>query len=483
VSELVRMTAIYWGVIEWTRSWEHIQGLLRANMLAAQMASGGPEAGQPVGSAGEAVTHFRDDVRDVAMFIDGMIDVSGGVAFTVIAGVLLGATNADAALVLVLPLIAVALVTRTLDSRVKAYRSADREATADVTGLVGDMMAAATTVKVNDASEPLLARLGELSERRRRTATRDRVLDESVMAFSEGTVDIGLGLVLLVAAGGLASGTFDVGDLALFVAYLGWLAFLPRMIGRLMARRKQAGVAFDRMRELVADREAGNTVRPRALPIDRRDRRVRPDAERPARVPLVELTVESLSAHYRHGAGATGGVTDVSFTVRRGDFVVVTGPVGSGKSTLLRALLGLAWNADVSGTVRWNGRPIADRSAFLVPPNAAFLSQVPQLISDSVADNVDEMPDGVATLVGPRGLRLSGGQRQRLATARALVHEPELIVLDDVSSALDVETEVELWDNLAAAGITVIAVSHRNIAFDRASQILRLEHGRLTRRT
>ena len=79
----------------------------------------------------------------------------------------------------------------------------------------------------------------------------------------------------------------------------------------------------------------------------------------------------------------------------------------------------------------------------------------------STGKDVAAMPDAGDTLIGPRGLRLSGGQRQRLATARALVHGPELIVLDDLSSAVDVETELRLWENLAAAGLTVIAVSHR----------------------
>jgi ATP-binding cassette subfamily B protein len=170
----------------------------------------------------------------------------------------------------------------------------------------------------------------------------------------------------------------------------------------------------------------------------------------------------------------------------------------------LRALVGLAWQAELHGEARWNGRVVEDRAAFLVPPNAAYLPQVPQLVSDSVADNVAlgpvaaerieqalrlaaidvdiaALPAGTDTLIGPRGLRLSGGQRQRLATARALVHEPELVVLDDLSSALDVETELELWRHLADAGMTVLAVSHRAVAAELADQVLRLERGRLVR--
>ena len=498
VSECVRMVSIHHGALIWTKAWIHMQTLLRANMLSAQMASGGVHAGQPVGSAGSAVTHFRDDTEDVANLVDGLVDISGGVVFTVIAGFVLGAADARAAAVLVIPLLGVGIATRVLDTRIKEYRSADRLATERVTGLLGDIMAAATTVKVNDAAEPMLKRLGVLVERRRHTAVRDRVLEEGVMAFSQGAADIGLGLVLLVSAGAIASGAFDLGTLALFTAYLGWLSFLPRMVGRVLARRKEAGVAFDRMRKLVAEQEAANTVRPRSLPIDPADHRVRPTVARPDRVPLRSFEVHELGVAY----GGRPVLTDVDVTVRRGEFVVVTGPVGAGKSTLLRAVLGLAWQADVTGSVRWNGDEIEDRAAFLVPPNAAFLSQVPQLISDSVGDNVGlgpvdpqqlatalrlaaigddiaAMPAGADTLIGPRGLRLSGGQRQRLATARALVHSPELVVLDDLSSALDVETEVQLWTNLADAGMTVIAVSHRAVAFDRADQVLRLDGGRL----
>ena len=495
--EIARMTTLHWAVMIWARVWMQMQTFLRANLLAAQLASGGHEAGQPVGSAGEAVTHFRDDTEDVARFVDGVIDVSAGLAFTIAAAFVLGSANLAGAIVLIGPLVAVAVATKALDSRIKRYRAADRAATGAVTGFVGDVMAAATTVKVNDATSAMLDRLSGLVDVRRTTAVRDRVLEEGVQAFSRGAADVGLGLVLFVGAGALASGAFDVGDLALFVAYLGWLSFLPRMVGRLLARYKQVDVAFGRMRHLVADSDVRNTVRSRDLPIDVGQVRTRPATARPERVPLKRFEVVGLSATYPSGAG----IRDVTLTIERGEFVVVTGPVGSGKSTLLRAVLGLAWQAERSGEVRWNGGVLDDPAAFLVPPNAAFLPQVPQLVSDSLTDNiafgdasavavgraiemaemqadVDAMPAGADTLIGPRGLRLSGGQRQRLAGARAIVHRPELIVLDDLSSALDVETELQLWRNLAAAGMTVLAVSHRAVAFDRADRVIRMDAGR-----
>jgi ATP-binding cassette subfamily B protein len=511
LAEVFRLAVLQVGAVAFTKSWTLMSSLMQGNMLAAQVASGGPEAGQPVGSAGAAVTHFRDDPHDVAIFVDSWLDVSGAVVFTTIALGIMATIDLPATLVVLIPMVAVALVTMVLDTRIKQYRRADRQATAEVTGLLGDILSAATTVKVNNATASSLARLKELVDERRRTAVKDRLLNEGLYEFSNGTADIGLALVLMVGAGAIVAGSFTPGELVLFAAYLVWLGFLPRMIGRTIARHKQAMVAFDGMRRLVAEHSAARVAHQRHLPVGLdRPTPARIDAER---LPLQELSVESLTARYPtpsgdghdddHGAHSRAGILDVSFRIPRGSITVVTGPVGAGKSTLLRAMLGLAWQAEVTGEVRWNGQVIEDRGAFLVPPQAAFLSQVPQLLSDSVADNIRlggtaqdddvvralrlaavetdiaEMPDRARTMIGPRGLRLSGGQRQRVAAARALVQNPELLVLDDLSSALDVETEIELWSNLSRAGVTVLAVSHRRVALERADQVLTLEQGRL----
>src|SRR5262249_11927053 len=137
----------------------------------------------------------------------------------------------------------------------------------------------------------------------------------------------------------------------------------------------------------------------------------------------------------------------------------------------------------------------------------AYTSQVPRLFSESLHDNIlmglpdqngrlhkavssalltHDLPSlerGMDTVVGPRDVKLSGGQLQRTAVARMLVPAPELLVVDDLSSALDVETELQLWAGLADThAATVLAVSHRRVALRRADQIVVLAGGRIVDR-
>jgi ATP-binding cassette subfamily B protein len=208
--------------------------------------------------------------------------------------------------------------------------------------------------------------------------------------------------------------------------------------------------------------------------------------------------VRHLTAHH---PGTRRGVDDVHLAVAGGTLTVVTGGVGAGKTTLLRAVLGLM-PAPAAGEVRWNGEPRDDRAAFLVPPRCGYVPQAPRLFSGSVRENVllgldDEraltaalrtavlepdvaaMRDGVDTVVGPRGLRLSGGQIQRLAIARMLVRRPQLMVVDDISSALDPETERTLWSRLLDGSSAVLAVSHRPAVLRAAAQVVVVKDGRV----
>ncbi len=137
------------------------------------------------------------------------------------------------------------------------------------------------------------------------------------------------------------------------------------------------------------------------------------------------------------------GIQDINLHLSRGSFTVVTGRIGSGKTTLLRVLLGLL--PKDAGEIHWNGEAVSDPASFFTPPQSAYTPQAPRLFSDPLRDNillglpetqvdladairqavleedVAEMPDELATVVGPRGVRLSGGQVQRTAAARMFV--------------------------------------------------------------
>src|SRR3954471_3913564 len=220
-------------------------------------------------------------------------------------------------------------------------------------------------------------------------------------------------------------------------------------------------------------------------------RGIAPTPVLPPRTELRKLSVVNLTAVHPDG---TIGVSDVSLSVDAGELVLLLGPVGSGKSSLLAALAGLVHH---TGHVRWNGVDVEDPQVFLRPGQVAFVAQVPRVLSGTFADNVrldhprtldravadarlsSDIADagGHDALVGHRGVRLSGGQVQRLAFARALATDAELVLADDVSSALDARTEVELWDALRTRGTTVIASTSKQAALRQADRVVVLADG------
>jgi ABC-type transport system involved in cytochrome bd biosynthesis fused ATPase/permease subunit len=171
--------------------------------------------------------------------------------------------------------------------------------------------------------------------------------------------------------------------------------------------------------------------------------------------------------------------------------------VGSGKSSLLSSLAGLLAH---TGELRWNGTTVDDPQTFLRPGRVAHVAQVPRVLSGTFAGNVRLDHDGrvvepaleaarmgrdvaaaggVDAVVGHRGVRLSGGQVQRLALARALAAEAELLLADDVSSALDAATELELWAGLREQGATVIGATSKRAALAIADRVVVVADGRV----
>jgi ABC-type multidrug transport system fused ATPase/permease subunit len=215
--------------------------------------------------------------------------------------------------------------------------------------------------------------------------------------------------------------------------------------------------------------------------------------------------IQLVGVTYQYPTAATPALHGISLTIRCGESVGVIGASGSGKSTLVDVVLGLL--TPTVGTVRVDGQSTqrnlrgwqdqvgyVPQSVFLTDDtlrrNVAFGLPDDQIDDAAVRrairtaqleDFVASLPNGLETLVGERGVRLSGGQRQRIGIARALYHEPPVLVLDEATSALDVETEQSVMQAVSAlhGSKTILIVAHRLSTVAQCDRLYRLEQGRI----
>jgi len=326
---------------------------------------------------------------------------------------------------------------------------------------------------------------------------KDRLITQLIDSISTSAVNLGTGAILLLSASS-QTGQLSLGDFALFVYYLGFVTDFTRFFGRFLAQYRQTSVSFERMAELIQGMPPTHLVAniPLELTTPSTVESLESDIEP---LPLKNLDVRGLS--YFH-PGSRRGISNVALSIERGTFTVITGRVASGKTTLLRVLLGLLPKDD--GQIFWNGIQVDDPGNFFVPPRTAYISQIPWLFSGTIRENIllgqneagdslmeaiqsavfeqdlEQMPDGLDTIIGPKGVRLSGGQMQRAAAARMFVRGSDLLVMDDLSSALDVETEEKLWARLSGMkDATCLVVSHRRAAYRQADKIIVLKDGKI----
>src|SRR5690242_19286003 len=473
-----------------------MSGLLRLNLLRHLLSRPGAQT-LPY-SIGETISRFRDDAYQAEDGLDWSDEIIGQGLFAVVAFVALLSINARITLVAILPLVLVTVIARRASGALGRYRAASSQASSQVTGAIGDVLAAVRTVQAAGAEERIIARFRRLNDQRRTAMLADRVLTQALDGVAANMASVCMGLIMLLAAGSLRDGSLTVGDFALFVSYLGFIADFTATLGRFLAHYQQTGVAFAGMNVLLDDASPAALVAPTPLHL----RGPLPAVPPPTRTATDRLhLVEARGLSYLHPQLGRG-IAAVDLRLARGTLTVVIGRVGAGKTTLLRALLGLLPRE--AGEIRWNGQVVDDAAAFFVPPRAAYTAQVPRLFSEPLQqnillglpddptalaaamrgavleDDVQSLEAGLATPLGTRGVKLSGGQVQRTAAARMLARGAELLVIDDLSSALDVETELVLWERLCASGdLTCLAVSHRRAALRRADHIIVLKDGRV----
>ena len=394
-------------------------------------------------------------------------------------------------LILGIPLILVIPMVIWFSTRIQPRYRKQRESTGGIVGILENVLAGIVTVQAYNASD---------FERARVERERGDYRDQAILAANLRNLIIpgiyvvaGLSFGLLVSAGGwlMASGEITPGQ---FVTYLliSTRLTMPMFVMGMLIGQIQRGEAASKRVFALMDLEPSIFDKPDAIPLDS---------------PIRSISFDDVT--FAYPTSEANVLNGISFSASSGEFLGVMGHTGAGKSTILKLVE--RFYEPQHGTVKINGIDINDYAIASVRDRIGFVSQDPFMFFGDVKSNVSyareasddeirkaletagawefisELPDGIDTMVGDRGVMLSGGQRARVALARALLKDPDLLILDEASAALDAETEKRIQMSLFGGSngdsqrIT-IAVAHRLATIRNADEIIAMVDGAIVER-
>ncbi len=225
------------------------QSLLRRNLLERILDRPGAQA--VPGSTGAVINVFQNDAENISTMFGWLYSSIGLFVFSIAALIILLRVNVQITVLVFVPLVCVVVIAQRMQARVRIYRQFSREATAKVTSLIGEIFTAVQAIQVAGAEEHVVAHFRALNDNRRKRMINDRVLTDALDAIFENIVGIGRGFILIFAALTLQTTHLGVGDIALFIYYLAFVAAFTQSFGTLIAQYAQTRVSFERMINLL----------------------------------------------------------------------------------------------------------------------------------------------------------------------------------------------------------------------------------------
>ena len=434
---------------------------------------------------GDLMAHATNDINAVVGVAGGGVMSAVDASITALVTVLTMFFVLDwrLTLIAILPLPFMAWGTSLIGRKNHESFKAAQEAFSDLNNKVQESVSGIKVTKsfgYQDAETAAFARINQdVFKKNILAAKYNALFDPMVLIF------VGLSYLLTLIFGGLfiSQGQLTVGELVTFITYLDMLVWPLQAMGYLFNISQRGTVSYERIESLLAQESDVIEV---ASPIkDIKNGRL-------------DYSIQEFAYDDRPT------LRDLHFSIEQGQTLGIVGVTGSGKTTLLRLLLR---EQDIQeGSIYLAGHDIRDYSLSALRSLIGYVPQDQILFATSIRDNIRfgnpslsdqdviavtklcgiyedimQMPDGFDTLVGERGVSLSGGQKQRLAMCRALILNPDILILDDSLSAVDAKTEHLILDNLKRerSGKTTLITAHRLSAVVHADLILVLDQGRV----
>ena len=436
---------------------------------------------------GDLMAHATNDVNAVVMVAGGgvMSAVDASITALVTLFTMVFLISAKLTLIAVIPLPFLAYATNKLGEKNHQSFKEAQESFSDLNNKVQESVSGIRVTKSFGYGNDEINSFGE---------TNKKVFSKNIIASKYNAlfdpmvlVFVGLSYTLTLIFGGIfiSRGEISVGNLVTFVTYLDMLVWPLQAIGWLFNIGQRGDVSYTRIEKLLAEEndvvEKENTI--------------------PAHNGRLEYNINSFS----YVGEET--LSDIKFAIDKGQTLGIVGVTGSGKTTLLKLLLR---EYDVEdGSIYLNNHNIKDYKLNDLRSLIGYVPQDQVLFAMSIKENIRfadtkytdkqveditkvcgiyddivNMTDGFNTIIGERGVSLSGGQKQRMAMSRALIMNPEILILDDSLSAVDAKTEHLILENLKEerSGKTTIITAHRLSAIVHADLIIVMDNGKIIER-